>query len=190
MTIQPDAANSDENALLVNLDDLTLTLRRPEPAEYPAVAEVLVRAYKSLYDVPAEYIAHLRDLTAFDDIGEIWAAWDGATPAGALLVIHGGGRSYVIDPPGPEIGFRILGVDPPYRGRGVAHALLDHVVNLGRGLGAEAVSLYTAPDMYPAHRLYEGYGFTRQPHRDTYIDNVSHPLWAYRYLIPAQETGS
>jgi ribosomal protein S18 acetylase RimI-like enzyme len=164
--------------------DATLTIRRAEAEEYPKLGEVLIRAYGSLYPLSDEYADHLRDLAGFTDVGEIWSAWDGPTPAGALLVIHRGGLGYVNDPPGPEIGFRILGVDPPYQGRGVAQALIDEVVRQGRRLGAEAVSLYTAPHMTPAHRLYERYGFTRQPHRDSFVVDDSHALWAYRYPIP------
>jgi GNAT superfamily N-acetyltransferase len=152
------------------------------------LGQLLARAYGADRPLPPDYLDQLLHLERFLDIGELWGGWIGQTLAGGYLLIDNGLTGYVKDPPGPEVGFRILGVDPPWRGQGVARALLDQAVVWGRQRGAEAVALYTAPAMRPAHRLYESYGFVRQPERDSWVNSDQHPLWAYRYLIPPQPT--
>ena len=68
---------------------------------------------------------------------------------------------------GPDEGeFRMLAVDPAAGGRGVATALVRHVLDGWRARGARAVVLSTLPDMAAAHRLYARFGFVRVPARD------------------------
>ena len=54
-------------------------------------------------------------------------------------------------------------VDPPFRGQGVARALLERVLGDGRAAGYRALQLETAVWMVEAHTLYRSCGFTDAP---------------------------
>jgi ribosomal protein S18 acetylase RimI-like enzyme len=54
---------------------------------------------------------------------------------------------------------RDLYVAPRHRRSGVAHALLQHVVDEARAAGAQRVSLQTETDNIPARTLYTEVGF-------------------------------
>jgi [ribosomal protein S18]-alanine N-acetyltransferase len=54
-----------------------------------------------------------------------------------------------------------IAVDPPYRGRGVAQALLNATIARLRSRGAGALRLMVSTKNEPALRFYERFGFTR-----------------------------
>jgi ribosomal-protein-alanine N-acetyltransferase len=54
-----------------------------------------------------------------------------------------------------------IAVDPPYRGRGVAQALLHATITRLRSQGAAALRLMVSAENEPALRFYERFGFTR-----------------------------
>ena len=63
-------------------------------------------------------------------------------------------------------GIRSMGVEPSARGRGLAVRLLDDCVARARAAGSEAIGLDTAAWLPDAIRLYERYGFVRDPELD------------------------
>ena len=65
-----------------------------------------------------------------------------------------------------EAEFRMLGVLPGYRGRGIGAALVSWCVARARAAGARRLVLCSTEQMVPAHRLYERLGFTRRPDLD------------------------
>jgi len=60
----------------------------------------------------------------------------------------------------------MLAVDPAAQGRGVGAALLGHVVGATRRLGLAGVVCSSQPAMRAAHRVYDRFGFRRDPTRD------------------------
>ncbi|MGH7686165.1 MAG: GNAT family N-acetyltransferase [Candidatus Dormibacteria bacterium] len=54
---------------------------------------------------------------------------------------------------------RMLGVDPAYRRRGVARALMQAVIELARAHNRTRLTLETTPQMLAAQRMYESMGF-------------------------------
>jgi ribosomal protein S18 acetylase RimI-like enzyme len=60
----------------------------------------------------------------------------------------------------PEAWIPDLYVDPAFRRRGAARALLDACVEAGRERGCHRVVLESGHERSEAHRLYESYGFT------------------------------
>ena len=101
-----------------------------------------------------------------------------AAPGAQVLVAVGGGRvlgtvTFVL-PGSPwadlaqpgEAEFRMLGVVPDARGRGVAAALVRACVERAAGVGARRVVLCSQPAMTAAHRLYARAGFVRAPELD------------------------
>jgi len=62
--------------------------------------------------------------------------------------------------------FRMLGVLPAARGRGVGLALVDWCLQQARASGAGEVVISSATTMTAAHRVYARRGFTRRPELD------------------------
>lgn len=60
-----------------------------------------------------------------------------------------------------------------FRGRGVARAVLTHILDTARQRGYERLSLETGsqPVFEPAVRLYEGFGFTRCGPFEGYVED-------------------
>ena len=91
------------------------------------------------------------------------------TPAsrvcGVVFMLHPGGRLRQIAEDG-EDEFRLLGVDPEYRGAGIGEALVRECLRIARARSSRRMVLSTQKTMRDAHRLYERLGFSRQPDRD------------------------
>ena len=58
---------------------------------------------------------------------------------------------------------------PPYRRRGIAQALLQHLADLGRQHGANRLQLETDTQNMAAQALYSTYGFEWFPDKETYM---------------------
>jgi ribosomal protein S18 acetylase RimI-like enzyme len=65
-----------------------------------------------------------------------------------------------------EAEFRMLGVRPSHRGRGVGTALTRWCIDRARALGRTRLLLCTDRTMTDARRLYEGLGFRRRADLD------------------------
>lgn len=61
-----------------------------------------------------------------------------------------------------EIYIEMLGVDPAWRGRGVAHQLIAHAEAVAQQQNFERLALAVVNDNLPAIQLYEKMGFTTQ----------------------------
>ena len=85
--------------------------------------------------------------------------------------------------PWPEI--RLLAVAPTARGLGVGRLLIDECIRRARVSGADAIGLHTSPSMREAIRLYESFGFTRDPDLDIHIEGAE-PIQAYRLSLSAR----
>ena len=69
-------------------------------------------------------------------------------------------------------GIRSMGVLPEARGRGIADELLDECVARSRVVGARAIGLHTAAWLPGAIRVYERYGFVRDPELDVRASDI------------------
>ncbi len=158
-----------------------VTIREALPGELDAAGEVVVRAYGTLPGPRhPEYLAFIRDAARRARHCSILVAIDAAS--GELV----GSVSYVPDARNPyaelerdgEAGFRMLGVSPEARGRGVGEALVRACIARAKAAGRSGIAISTVPTMTAAHRLYERLGFRRAPDRDHEpVPGVR--LWAY-----------
>lgn len=116
---------------------------------------------------PAES-RHALDLTGLRKPGvRLWVALDGAAPDGstpdgstrARAVIVGTGALAMVEPGHEEI--KSMRTDPQRRGRGIATAVLDHLLGDARSRGVRRVSLETGSMAFfaPARALYAKAGF-------------------------------
>jgi ribosomal protein S18 acetylase RimI-like enzyme len=169
-------------------DDVHVRLVRSDEVE--AVAELVVRAYTSDFELNDAYLADIAAVAERARDHQVWVATDAST--GALLgtastPVVGG----VISPlarPG-ELDFRFLGVAAEARRRGVGEVLVEHVLRLARIRGLDRVVLNTGPDMVSAQRLYERLGFERLYEREYMFerpDGSSFVMMAYGREVAAE----
>ena len=121
-----------------------VTIRRAEPADAPAVADVYLAAIKATYDFP---LAHT------DDECRAWLA-DEVVPLMETWVAEVAGRvvaMMVLD----EAGIGHLYVDPSWHSRGIGSRLVE----LAKERRPGGLELYTFQVNKRARRFYEWQGF-------------------------------
>ncbi|HEX5827338.1 MAG TPA: GNAT family N-acetyltransferase [Candidatus Limnocylindrales bacterium] len=143
-------------------------VREARGDELDAAGAVVAAAYEADYGGHHDgYLAEIRDARSRAVACPILVAVDGD---GRIV----GGVTYVPDHENPwaeteregEAGFRMLGVDPAVRGRGIGEALVRACVTRARADGRRGLAITSSTEMLAAHRLYERLGFARDPARD------------------------
>lgn len=143
--------------LRLELDDLT----------HPAVVRLLEEHLADMYATsPAESV-HALDLDALRAPGvAFWSAWEGEelVGCGALRTLGGG-----------DLELKSMRTSVGARGRGVAGAVLGHLLDEARRRGGRRVLLETGVEDYfaPARRLYLRHGFVERPPFADYVDDPS-----------------
>jgi len=167
-------------------------VRAARPDEHVAVADVLEAAFTATFTITDWYRENLRRVPEHAATHDVWVAElpGSATFAGAVLTPHPAAlRSAEPAPDGvPEFGFRLLGVAPTARGRGVGRALVAHTVGLARAQGLTRIGIRSGPQMRDAHRLYEQLGFVRRRERETLVVDGGQRLLVFTYDIPVPAT--
>lgn len=78
----------------------------------------------------------------------------------------------------------ILCVDPKLRGSGVAKNIMEHIIELAKGMGMKAIRLDALCCNEPAKKLYEKCGFTMTGTQNWYADNTGYiDFCLYEYLL-------
>lgn len=156
-----------------------VTVRLVEPSEHTAVAALLVDAYTSDYDISGEYRESLSAVAERAAEHEVWVAVaDDGEILGTVATPRAGRLISELARDG-ELDFRLLGVSPAARGRGVGETLTRHVVDLARERGASRVVMNSGPQMISAHRLYHRLGFARFHERETRVLDDGTRLFAF-----------
>jgi ribosomal protein S18 acetylase RimI-like enzyme len=160
---------------------VTVVVRPARDDELDAAGDAVASAYAANPGMAdeADYLAYVHDARARAGASLVLVAVD---EAGAIL----GSVSYVAGPESDladiatdgEAEFRMLGVRPEARGRGVGRALVEACVARARETGRSALVLSTPPAWTVGQRLYVGLGFRRAPDRDFDPGEDLH-LWAY-----------
>lgn len=147
--------------------DRGIAVREVRPEEYERLGEITVDAYREVGETDEPYYATLRDVAARAADVPVLVAVDATT--GELL----GGVTYVPGPgrwaesERPDVAtFRMLAIASAARGRGAGRALVGACIERARAAGFAEVAVITRPFMTAAHRLYESFGFERDPGGD------------------------
>lgn len=146
-----------------------MVLVRPAtPAEYAAIGELTVAAYRAdgqLDDTPYEHV--LRDVARRARGNEVLVAADEESGQllGTVTFVLPGSDLAQLSRPG-EAEFRMLAVDPAAQRRGVGRALVQACLSRAAERGCSAVVICTRDFAKAAQRLYEGMGFARAPELD------------------------
>lgn len=126
---------------------------RQDPLEHPAVLALLREHLTTLAPTAPPESRHALDLTGLraPDV-TFWTLWDGEALAGM-------GALKELSPDHGEV--KSMRTAAAYLRRGVAAAMVRHILDEGRRRGYIRLSLETGsmPFFYPAHRLYRSFGF-------------------------------
>ena len=161
---------SVSDTALANQRTTVPLVRDAVPADYPAIREVLIAAYRQYadllsLDIFSPYLADVLDL-------------DKHARYGRLIVVEvdgwiSGFGAFYPDTTVQDVGFppgwaggRALAVHPAARGHGVARALIATFERLARETGAPVFAFHTASFMTTAIALYERLGYCRAPEFD------------------------
>lgn len=82
-----------------------------------------------------------------------------------------------------QASFRMLAVDPAWRGRGIGRRLVEACIERARAAGKTVATLHTADEMAAATALYRSLGFARDPGADT---TVAPDVTLNAYRLPLQ----
>jgi ribosomal protein S18 acetylase RimI-like enzyme len=142
-------------------------VRRAVDDELDAVGRLTVEAYHAdgHVDLGNPYVEELADAASRAREAELWVAVEDGRLLGSVTFCLPGTPWAELSRPG-EGEFRMLGVAPAARRRGVAEALVRRVVQRARELDLDALVMCSMSQMTTAHRLYERLGFVRLPERD------------------------
>jgi ribosomal protein S18 acetylase RimI-like enzyme len=134
-------------------------------SEYAAAGEATARAYRE-FAIPGSagweaYLARIADVAGRAQRTTVLVASVGSEIAGsATLEVDARMNPESTEPLAPdEAHLRMLGVDPAYRGRGVARRLVVACIDVARAPGKRRLTLETAPVMSAAQQLYPSMGF-------------------------------
>lgn len=142
-----------------------IEVRPVRPEEYAAAGEATANAYREF--IPpgmTEWTAYLERIA---DVGAravattvLVALADGAIAGTATVELDQRIEPEWREPVAPdEAHLRMLGVDPAYRRRGIARALMQAVIELAQAHNRTRLTLETTPRMLAAQRMYESLGF-------------------------------
>lgn len=131
----------------------------------PEIQALLAEHLRSMYELSPPESVHALDLAALrqPDI-TFWTIW---SDAGLL----GCGALKELDPRTGEV--KSMRTARAHRGKGVAKAVLAHLLEEALARGYTAVKLETGslPAFEPARRLYEGFGFHYGPPFGDYVED-------------------
>lgn len=133
--------------------------------EIELVSALAVSAYGGDYELSAEYLAEIGDVSGRVRAAEVWVAEIAGEIVGTVTVPRPGERLQDDTQP-DEMDVRLLAVSGRARGAGVGEALMRHCMVLAGERGARRLVLHTGSMMLGARRLYERMGFERIPERE------------------------
>jgi ribosomal protein S18 acetylase RimI-like enzyme len=141
-------------------------VRPARPEELVAAGEVVLRAYTADGHDVGGYATTLLDAADRSRDAEVVVAVDDAGRVlGSVTFAPAGSRWAELAGPG-EAEFRMLGVDPGHRGRGIGVLLVEWCLDRARQTGSTALVLCSMDEMTTAHGLYDRLGFSRRPDLD------------------------
>lgn len=151
---------------------MDLLVREARPAEYPAIADLTVDAYRTIDPELGSYEARIRDVAGRASVATVLAASLDGRVIGTVTYV-GDSSSPLSESEDPaDAGVRLLAVAPDAMGRGAGTALVERCIELARAHGRGRLVLLTRPAMHAAHAIYARLGFVRAPELDERWEEV------------------
>ena len=150
--------------------DTVLLVRDAVPADYPAIRDMVIAAYRQYADLIAPdifspYLADVLDLERHACHGRLLVVEVNGRVRGFVAFYPDASAQGFGLPPGWASG-RALAVHPAARGNGAARTLLATGERLAREAGAPVLAFHTVSFMTGAIALYERLGYDRAPEFD------------------------
>ncbi|WP_051701594.1 GNAT family N-acetyltransferase [Mycetocola saprophilus] len=166
--------------------DPLIRLARPE--EFEAIDTLIRAAYTHDYGDKGHATDPMQFAASRAENYDVWVAEDASGALlGSVTTRRVGVPPLHEDVREGELDLRLLGVAPEARRRGIAAALMRHVMTSARADGWHTVFLKTGPGMTGAHGLYEHLGFVRTPERDGLWIGGTKVLDLFTYVYPLVE---
>jgi ribosomal protein S18 acetylase RimI-like enzyme len=142
-------------------------IRRAQPAEYDAVGELTIAAYRTL---PVDHLfggydRAIRDVAGRAAATEVLVAVDADKVLGAVTYSSDPDSGWLEWTDPGEVQFRLLAVAADARSRGVGELLARACMDRAAASG-HSICIHTTRWMEAGQRLYRRLGFTRRPGRD------------------------
>ncbi|MGE7774261.1 GNAT family N-acetyltransferase [Chitinophaga sp. NPDC101104] len=169
-----------------------ITIRTALPGEAPAAGQLMVQVYSSLEgfpgvaEQPAYYalLANVGELASKPGAGLIVAAGADGRIAGA--VVYFGDMQYygsggIATQEKDAAGFRLLAVDPAFRGAGIGKKLVNACITRAGKAGVKQMIIHSTHSMQTAREMYLRMGFFRAPELDFLQGELQ--VFGFRYLL-------
>lgn len=143
-----------------------ITIHPATNADHDDIVHILVASYaeyRETFEQADRWEAYLKDIRESVHnpyLTELWIAKIEDRIVGTVQLFETAHKAYPnFELPIDYPFIRLLGVDPQWRGHGIARALLQKCVESAKAMGKNTVYLYTGGQMVNAIRLYERFGF-------------------------------
>lgn len=158
-----------------------LNYRRGSPLEKDKLQQLGILSYGQFEKVlsPEDWQTMYRFLhndnmwTQLVDVAAIFVCEDEKILTGMAYLVPSGNPTHIY--PADWSYVRMVGVDPAYRGKGIARNLTQLCVDHARDSGERIVGLHTSEKMDDARHIYESIGFT--------IDKEIAPIYGMKYWL-------
>lgn len=168
------------------------TIRNAEQSEFEAIGRLMVRVYSQLdgFPKPEEqpaYYEMLSKIGAFTDnpATELLVAVSSDNELLGGLVYFGDMQYYgsggIATKEKNAGGFRLLAVDPDFRGNGVGKRLTQACIEKAQAQKLDQVIIHSTKAMQTAWSMYENLGFKRSEDLDFLQQEL--PVFGFRLLI-------
>ena len=175
-----------------------IIVRNAKPHEFEALGKLLVRVYSALEGFPKES-EQPQYYQLLYNIGE-WTKKPSTelliavSPNGELLggLVYFGNMKYygsggTATSEKNAAGFRLLGVDPSARGKGIGKLLTNECIRKAREAKLSQVIIHSTKAMQTAWKMYEGMGFRRSEDLDFMQGEL--PVYGFRLIISKPPDG-
>jgi GNAT superfamily N-acetyltransferase len=167
-------------------------VRNAKPEEFDEIGKLMVKVYSQLDGFPKEseqpnyykMLAGIGELTA-QPATQLLAAISGdGKIAGAVVYFsdmkyYGSGGTATTEE--NAAGFRLLGVDPSIRGKGIGKLLVDECIKKAKDEKLSQIIIHTTMAMKIAWKMYENLGFKRSEDLDFMQGEL--PVFGFRLLL-------
>lgn len=142
-----------------------MRIRSGEEGDAEAVAALWTEAYADAGPEGRREAYALQEYFAVAAGAAVSVAEDDGEVVAVIALFAPGAAGRSVAGPG-EAELARLAVAEKARRQGVGRALVERCAVEARGLGAEAIALWSRPYQTDAHRLYASLGYRRVPERD------------------------
>ena len=168
------------------------TVRNAKPAEFSEIGKLMVKVYSQLEGFPKEseqpvyykMLSNVGELTNNPDTELLVAVSDEGNIAGGVVYFsdmkyYGSGGTATREQ--NASGFRLLAVDPLFRGHGIGKFLTNECIRKARENKHGHVVIHTTMAMQIAWKMYENIGFKRSEDLDFMQGEL--PVYGFRLLL-------